>query len=164
MTNQNQEKIESYFPVYHNVLRATHIKNLNDGSYEKFSDGQKLAFHYVLDRYKFFKQQGKEYFDNQEDIAKACASVRRSIFSIMKLLEKCGYLTIKSKMSFQHRSNSYVFGPALQLAVFESKKLQENYSVDIIDSFKQTKKKPDVVKQPSYHIPTPSWDDIEDPF
>ena len=119
MTKQNQSVVDSYFPTYHCVLKATHILNKNTGEYLKFPEAQKFIFMYMLDRYKFFKSQGGEYFDNQDQISEACSSVRRTVFSTIKLLEKCGCLSVTSKKTFQHRSNSYVFVGEIDLAVIK---------------------------------------------
>lgn len=86
MSQANQSTVDSYFPVYHKVTKATHILNLNTGEYEKFPDVQKLVFHYMLDRWKFFRSQGGGYFDNQEDIAIACCVVRKTVGKAIKLL------------------------------------------------------------------------------
>lgn len=162
----SDKQVDSYFPVYHSVVKSTHLLNLNTGSYERFPDVQKLVFHYMLDRWKFFRSQGNGYFDNQEDIAKACCVVRKTVGKAIKLLAECGYLQIKGKMSFNHRSNSYLFDKELKLSVMEKGEILEMFETNIIHSSKleKPKRKPDVVKQPSYHIPTPSRDDIEDPF
>ena len=162
---QSQETTDSYFPVYHKTTKASHIKNLETGEWVKFPEGQKTIFHYMLDRYKFFKSQGKDYFDNQEDIAFACSCARRSVFSTIKLLSDCGYLTIKGKLTFQHRSNSYVFDKELQLAILDKdKKVIDSFSTNIIGSSKLDKPKKVVINKPVYQPPTPSLEDIDDPF
>lgn len=159
MHPQKDQTTDSYFPVYHKAVKATHIKNLHTGEYHKFPDGQKFIFHYMLDRYKFFTSQGKSYFDNQEEIAIACACVRRSVFSLIRLLEECGYLSVKGKLTFQHRSNSYVFDKELQLAVLEKGKIEEEYSTNMIHSSKlPTKSK--TPSKPAY-VPKPFYEDEE---
>ena len=161
MKQNKSDNPDSYFPTYHSVLKATHIKSAVDGSYHKITDGQKAIFHYILDRYKFFKSQGNSYYDNQEDIAEACASVRRSVFTTIKLLESCGYLRIKAKMGAQHKSNSYTFISELTLAVLDKNgKILEEYETRAVETYKQ----PIVVKKPipqKSYIPAPNWDDEE---
>ena len=162
MNKTDQPTVDSYFPTYHNVTKATHLLNLNTGEYEKFPDVQKLVFHYMLDRWKFFKGQGNGYFDNQEDIATACCVVRKTVGKAIKLLADCGYLSIKGKMSFNHRSNSYIFDRELNLAILDKEgKIVESFRTNIIGSTKLDKK---VAKKPvpqKNYIPAPSWDDEE---
>ena len=165
MSQTNQSIVDSYFPVYHKVTKATHILNLNTGEYEKFPDVQKLVFHYMLDRWKFFRSQGGCYFDNQEDIAVACCVVRKTVGKAIKLLADCGYLQVKGKMSFNHRSNSYVFDKELQLAVLDKdKKPIDSFITNIIGSSKLDKPKRVDTKRAVYQPSTPSWEDIDDPF
>lgn len=165
MSQANQSIVDSYFPVYHNVTKATHILNLNTGEYEKFPDVQKLVFHYMLDRWRFFRSQGGGYFDNQEDIAVACCVVRKTVGKAIKLLADCGYLKVKGKMSFNHRSNSYIFDKELQLVILDKdKKVIDSFTTNIIGSSKLDKPKRVETKKPVYQPPTPSWEDIDGPF
>lgn len=154
---------ESYFPFYHSVLKATHILNQNTGEYEKFHNSQKLVFVYVMDRYKFFKEQGKEYFDNQEDIAVACSTARGTVFGTLKLLQQCGYLLVKSKKSFVHRSNSYVFTQDVNLAVIIGESVDWLHRLDVLETSKMTKpKKPKFTPKPL--TVEKEWDESDLPF
>lgn len=129
-------EVDSYFPFYHSILRATHIKNLNDGTYLALSPMNKMVMMYFLDRYRFFREQGKQYFDNQEDIAKACAVVRKSVHSTIKIMKQCGYLHVGGKMCFNHRSNNYRIIKEFQLAVLEGGAVEEEYKTRILYSSK----------------------------
>lgn len=168
MTKQNQSTVDSYFPTYHCILKATHLLNRNTGEYLKFPEGQKLIFLYMLDRYKFFKSNGGEYFDNQDQISEACSSVRRTVFSTIKLLQKCGYLIVTSKKTFQHRSNSYVFVSELNLAVIKKNTIEWEHKTNFIDSCKLIEPQKKVVNRPKFipkTAPTvPDWDESDLPF
>lgn len=154
---------ESYFPFYHSILKATHILNQNTGEYEKFHNSQKLVFLYVMDRYKFFKEQGKEYFDNQEDIAIACSTARGTVFATLKLLQQCGYLNVRSKKSFAHRSNSYVFTDDICLAVINGQSAEWVHKMDVLQTSKMSKpKKPKFTPKPQ--IIEKDWDESDLPF
>jgi hypothetical protein len=131
--------VDSYFPFYHSILRATHIKNITDGTYVSLSPLNKVVMMYFLDRYKFFRDQGKQYFDNQEEIAQACGVVRKSVFNTIKTMSTCGYLNVGGKMSFCHRSNNYKIVKEFQLAVIKEDVIIEEFGTRILYSSKFTK-------------------------
>lgn len=154
--------------MFHSVLKCTHVWNRESNEYVALHDAQKIVFLYMLDRYKFFRSSGKSYFDNQEDIALACASTRKTVGRTIKLLEDCGCLSVKSKTTFQHRSNSYVFASELNLAVIKKNTIEWEHKTNFIDSCKLIEPQKKVVNKPKFipkTAPTvPDWDESDLPF
>ena len=128
----HDREVDTHFPCYYSVIRATHVKNLKDGSYVSISHTNKVVLLYFINRYKFFKERGEEYFDKQEDIAKACATVRKSVHSLFQVLKQCGYLEIKSKNTFNERYNTYRIMEELQFGVLDKHGIVEEFGTRIL--------------------------------
>lgn len=104
---KSEKELCSYLPAYKTILSATAWVNPKTGEAKRFSAEQKLVWHYVLDRYKFFKDSNKDYFDNQADIAIACDVSERTVIRLFKDLSIAGYLEIHQIRVGGHKSNSY---------------------------------------------------------
>ncbi|NRH40668.1 hypothetical protein [Pseudomonas sp. MS15a(2019)] len=104
---KSEKELCPYLPAYKAILSATAWVNPKTGEAKRFSAEQKLVWHYVLDRYKFFKDSNKDYFDNQADIAIACDVSERTVIRLFKELSIAGYLEIHQIRVGGHKSNSY---------------------------------------------------------
>lgn len=67
-----------------------------------FNALDKLVYAHMLQRYVFFSSKGNEYFDNQEEIAKALGVTRQTVATSIKTLEKNSLLiTTKTRVQTQ---------------------------------------------------------------
>lgn len=116
---QTNKEIDSYLYAYKNILSAVGFVNPNTGETIKLSAEQKIIWLHILDRYKFFKDEDKPYFENQADIALACGVSEKTVSRFIKTLSDAvdengkkvgsGYLQISQTRRFGGRkSNSYV--------------------------------------------------------
>lgn len=115
---QTEAQLDTYLPAYKNIMSAIGFVNLNTGETIKLSAEQKIIWLYILDRYKFFKEKGQLYFDNQVDIALACGVSERTVLRFINSLSNSvdregkhvgsGYLQINQTRIGGHKSNSYV--------------------------------------------------------
>lgn len=117
---KSEKELCSYLPAYKAILSATAWVNPKTGEAKRFSAEQKLVWHYVLDRYKFFKDSNKDYFDNQADIAIACDVSERTVIRLFKDLSIAGYLEIHQIRVGGHKSNSYKITKDLVLVQHEN--------------------------------------------
>lgn len=117
---KSEKELCSYLPAYKTILSATAWVNPKTGEAKRFSAEQKLVWHYVLDRYKFFKDSNKDYFDNQADIAIACDVSERTVIRLFKDLSIAGYLEIHQIRVGGHKSNSYKITKDLVLVQHEN--------------------------------------------
>lgn len=114
---QTETQLDTYLPAYKNIMSAIGFVNLNTGETIKLSAEQKIVWLYILDRYKFFKEKGQLYFDNQADIALACGVSERTVLRFINALSNSvdkegkyvgsGYLQINQTRICGHKSNSY---------------------------------------------------------
>ncbi|TXI33844.1 MAG: helix-turn-helix domain-containing protein [Aquipseudomonas alcaligenes] len=114
---QTETQLDTYLPAYKNIMSAIGFVNLNTGETIKLSAEQKIVWLYILDRYKFFKEKGQLYFDNQSDIALACGVSERTVLRFINALSNSvdeegkhvgsGYLQINQTRIGGHKSNSY---------------------------------------------------------
>lgn len=114
---QTETQLDTYLPAYKNIMSAIGFVNLNTGETIKLSAEQKIVWFYILDRYKFFKEKGQLYFDNQADIALACGISERTVLRFINALSNSvdkegkyvgsGYLQINQTRIGGHKSNSY---------------------------------------------------------
>ncbi|MGE6659268.1 hypothetical protein ACQKEK_00785 [Pseudomonas sp. NPDC077408] len=133
---KSESQLDIYLPAYKTILSAIGYQGValvtgEDGKPEKDTEGkltgelefkvlplsaeQKLVWLYVLDRYKFFTDDKRAYFDNQIDIAKACGVSERTVLRFFKDLSLSGYLQINQTRIGGHKSNSYVITRDLEL-------------------------------------------------
>lgn len=114
---QTETQLDTYLPAYKNIMSAIGFVNLYTGETIKLSAEQKIVWFYILDRYKFFKEKGQLYFDNQADIALACGVSERTVLRFINALSNSvdkegkyvgsGYLQINQTRIGGHKSNSY---------------------------------------------------------
>lgn len=107
---------EQFCKLTHEMMRATHWVSKTTDEHFKLTATQKIIWVHMTSRYEFFRSLGKEWFDDQEDIAKDTGCDVSTVKTFIRLLAKHGYITIKQKKSrgFVH-SNSYEVLALLQL-------------------------------------------------
>lgn len=128
---KSEKELCSYLPAYKTILSATAWVNPKTGEAKRFSAEQKLVWHYVLDRYKFFKDSNKDYFDNQADIAIACDVSERTVIRLFKDLSIAGYLQIHQIRVGGHKSNSYKITKDLVLVQRENTAFKASVSPQV---------------------------------
>jgi len=113
---KSEQQLDIYLPAYKNILSAKGFVGVeidkNTGVIKQvvkpFSAEQKLVWLYVLDRYKFFTDDKRAYFDNQIDIGNACGVSESTVKRFFRALREAGYLTAHETRIGGHKSNSYV--------------------------------------------------------
>lgn len=113
---KSEQQLDIYLPAYKNILSAKGFVGVevekDTGEIKKvvkpFSAEQKLVWLYVLDRYKFFTDDKRAYFDNQIDIGNACGVSESTVKRFFRALREAGYLTAHETRIGGHKSNSYV--------------------------------------------------------
>lgn len=118
---KSEQQLDIYLPAYKNILSAKGWVDLVTGETKVFSAEQKLVWLYVLDRYKFFTDDKRAYFDNQIDIGNACGVSERTVLRFFKELKAAGYLQINQTRIGGHKSNSYVISRDLVLVQKDKK-------------------------------------------
>jgi hypothetical protein len=120
-----------YIPLYLPVLRATHLRNRQSGVYEPISPTSKVVLMYLLHKYKSRNGAGG-YTIKQEDVARDCAVVRRSVYSLIKSLDECGYLKITAKQGTASKNNAYLFTSEFELAVIDKGYILDEFTTDVL--------------------------------
>ncbi|MDH0728199.1 helix-turn-helix domain-containing protein [Stutzerimonas stutzeri] len=113
---KSEQQLDIYLPAYKNILSAKGFVGVevekDTGEIKQvvkpFSAEQKLVWLYVLDRYKFFTDDKRAYFDNQIDIGNACGVSESTVKRFFRALREAGYLTAHETRIGGHKSNSYV--------------------------------------------------------
>ncbi|TDL95825.1 hypothetical protein EBP26_05570 [Stutzerimonas stutzeri ATCC 17588 = LMG 11199] len=113
---KSEQQLDIYLPAYKNILSAKGFVGVEvekkTGELKQvvkpFSAEQKLVWLYVLDRYKFFTDDKRAYFDNQIDIGNACGVSESTVKRFFRALREAGYLTAHETRIGGHKSNSYV--------------------------------------------------------
>jgi len=113
---KSEHQLDIYLPAYKNILSAKGFVGVevekDTGEIKQvvkpFSAEQKIVWLYVLDRYKFFTDDKRAYFDNQIDIGNACGVSERTVLRFFKELNAAGYLQVNQTRIGGHKSNSYV--------------------------------------------------------
>lgn len=169
---KSEKELCSYLPAYKTILSATAWVNPKTGEAKRFSAEQKLVWHYVLDRYKFFKDSNKDYFDNQADIAIACDVSERTVIRLFKDLSIAGYLEIHQIRVGGHKSNSYKITKDLVLVQRENTAFKASVSSQVERSEQNnTNAQPDIYVEPeaagmdwaTESLPLEDYDGIEFP-
>ena len=107
---------ETFCKLTHEIMRATHWVSKVTGQRFKLTGTQKIVWVHMTSRYEFFRSLGKEWFDDQEDIAKDTGCDVSTVKGFIKLLVDHGYLLVERKKlrGFVH-SNSCRIVASLQL-------------------------------------------------
>lgn len=117
----DSKEITSYFPMYHNVMSAKTFTDLKTGEEKKLKAEWKILWCYSLDRFKFFKESHREWFDNQADIADACGVSENTVQRFFKEMTATGYVQTKTTRISGHKSNSYVITQDLVVKTVKTK-------------------------------------------
>lgn len=131
---KSEQQLDIYLPAYKNILSAKGFVGVeidkNTGEIKQvvkpFSAEQKLVWLYVLDRYKFFTDDKRAYFDNQIDIGNACGVSESTVKRFFRALREAGYLTAHETRIGGHKSNSYVIHRDLVLVQEDAAKAPVN--------------------------------------
>ncbi len=127
---KSEQQLDIYLPAYKNILSAKGFVGVeiekDTGEIKQvvkpFSAEQKLVWLYVLDRYKFFTDDKRAYFDNQIDIGNACGVSESTVKRFFRALREAGYLTAHETRIGGHKSNSYVIHRDLVLVQEDKEK------------------------------------------
>ncbi|WP_282353048.1 hypothetical protein [Pseudomonas sp. PS01303] len=107
---------EEFCKIPKEMMRATHWVSKTTGQQFKFTGTQKIIWVYMVDRYKFFKSLGNDWFDDQEDIAKNTGCDVSTVKGFIKQLLEHGYMVVeRKKLRGFVSSNSYEIIASLQL-------------------------------------------------
>ncbi|WP_339441837.1 helix-turn-helix domain-containing protein [Pseudomonas proteolytica] len=111
---------ESFCKMPRPLMAATQWVSLTTGEHLALSGQDKILWAWMKDRYDFFTSQHKNWFDNQDDIAKYTGCSVSTVKRFIQLLNKHGYLkkTQRRVHGFAY-SNSYTIVQDLVLASVE---------------------------------------------
>lgn len=120
---KTESELLPYLPAYKAVLSATGFMGVevdkNTGVMleviKPFSAEQKLVWLYALDRYRFFSKEGKEWFDNQSEIAEACNVSESCVKKFFRSLREANVIKSKGTRIGGHNSNSYIILKDIEL-------------------------------------------------
>ncbi|MEN2396830.1 DUF6945 domain-containing protein [Pseudomonas halotolerans] len=99
---------ETFCKLTHEIMRATHWISKTTGELFKLTGTQKIIWVHMTSRYEFFRSLGKEWFDDQEDIAKDTGCDVSTVKGFIKLLVEHGYMAVeRKKLRGYVYSNSY---------------------------------------------------------
>lgn len=108
MNQEQNQQVETYYPTYKEIQKATEYFHVKAGESKPLTLEKKAVWHWILHRYLFFKSQGKGFFDNQEDIALNSGVSLSTVRRFLKELEEMGYIKITMTQKYGgHKSNSY---------------------------------------------------------
>ena len=79
------------------LLKVVQVKNVMTGESVEWTHVHTILFLYMQDRYKHFKNLGKEFYDNQENIAQETGIPLRSLSRKMKELYRIGAVRAEKK-------------------------------------------------------------------
>lgn len=159
LTTNSPEAIGSYFSLYRELLTAQHYVCKNTGKLLPLTLEKKVVWCWMIDRYTFFKNQNKSFFDNQADIATACGvsvnTVKRFLTELTDAVDDdgkpkgAGYIKTTCTRSIGgHKSNSYVLLGDLVLAPLDKA---------------PNKPVPALKENPKANAPAPAQNAVEEP-
>lgn len=95
--------IEKFCKLTHEIMKATHWTSRTTGEQFKLSGDQKVMWVWMESRYQFFQSIGKDWFDNQEDIAAATGCDPSTVKRFIAKLTKHGYIEVQ-----QHKGRGFI--------------------------------------------------------
>lgn len=111
---------ESFCKMPRPLMAATQWVSLTTGEHLALSGQDKILWVWMKDRYDFFTAQHKNWFDNQDDIAKYTGCSVSTVKRFIQLLDKHGYLKkTQRRVHGCAHSNSYTIVQDLMLAPVE---------------------------------------------
>ena len=118
------------------------VKNVMTGESVEWTHVHTILFLYMQDRYKHFKNLGKEFYDNQEDIAQETGIPLRSLSRKMKELYRIGAVRAeKKKIGGYLKSNAYTVLDVFSVPMFEAVTADGEVLEKFAESGKETPKK-----------------------
>ncbi|MBD9461632.1 helix-turn-helix domain-containing protein [Pseudomonas sp. Pdm06] len=107
---------ETFCKLTHEIMRATHWISRTTGKLFKLSGTQKIIWVHMSSRYEFFRSLGKEWFDDQNDIARDTGCDVSTVKAFIRLLVDHGYIVVqRKKLRGYVHSNSYNIVAPLEL-------------------------------------------------
>jgi hypothetical protein len=107
---------DTFCQMTHKMMRATHWVSPLTGELIKLEPSQKFIWLWMESRFKFFSASGKQYFDNQDEIAAATGTSVSTVKRFILVLKKHGYVEVgKKRLVGFIESNSYVLTQPLIL-------------------------------------------------
>jgi hypothetical protein len=111
---------ESFCKMPRPLMAATQWVSLITGEHLALSGQDKILWVWMKDRYDFFTAQHKDWFDNQDDIAKYTGCSVSTVKRFIQLLTNHGYLKkTQRRVHGCAHSNSYTIVQQLMLAPME---------------------------------------------
>lgn len=109
---------EQFCKLAHDMMRATHWTSRTTGEQFKLSGDQKVMWTWMEKRYKFFRSIGKDWFDNQDDIAVSTGCDPSTVKRFISKLTQHGYIEVERQKGRGFiRSNKYKILAPLQVQV-----------------------------------------------
>lgn len=107
---------ETFCKLTHEIMKATHWTSRTTGEQFKLTGDQKIMWVWMESRYRFFQSIGKDWFDNQEDIAAATGCDPSTVKRFIAKLTKHGYIEVQQQKGRGFiRSNNYKILASLQV-------------------------------------------------
>lgn len=107
---------EAFCKLTHEIMKATHWTSRTTGEQFKLTGDQKVIWTWMESRYRFFHSMGKEWFDNQEDIAEATGCDPSTVKRFIAKLTEHGYIEVQRQKGRGFiSSNNYKVLASLQL-------------------------------------------------
>jgi hypothetical protein len=108
---------ELFCKLPHAIMVAMYWISARTGEKISFTGDQKIMWVWMCSRFRYFQSTGREWFDNQEDIAIATGTSESTVKRFLKDLSKHGYLEVRKRRSKGFiQSNSYVILSDLELS------------------------------------------------
>lgn len=161
------------------LSEATHITNKKTGVRVKISNNAKAAYKVMRYRYSYFSSIGKQYYDNEEQIAAGCILHVDTFARVKTELSAVGLIEVYSKQVGDKRSNSYVvhninpddfllerkdkklgWVDCLEYPVFGNNEHFEPPKAEEQETEAVTETSPQEPQQPAINPASPSSDDI----
>lgn len=109
---------ETFCKLTHEIMKATHWTSRTTGEQFKLTGDQKIMWVWMESRYRFFQSIGKDWFDNQEDIAAATGCDPSTVKRFIAKLTKHGYIEVQQQKGRGFiRSNNYKILAPLQVCI-----------------------------------------------
>lgn len=109
---------ETFCKLTHEIMKATHWTSRTTGEQFKLTGDQKIMWVWMESRYQFFQSIGKDWFDNQEDIAAATGCDPSTVKRFITRLTQHGYIEVQRQKGRGFiRSNNYKILAPLQVYI-----------------------------------------------
>lgn len=107
---------ETFCKLTHEIMKATHWTSRTTGEQFKLTGDQKIMWVWMESRYRFFQSIGKDWFDNQEEIAAATGCDPSTVKRFITKLTQHGYIEVQRQKGRGFiRSNNYKILAPLQV-------------------------------------------------